>query len=94
MLARSEVRSHVLLYIIGCIFAASFFGTSVQTYSAVPTELPAISGAETTGFALKDGDRVLFYGDSITEQRLYTSYVEQYVLTHYPDRRITFLNTG
>src|SRR5215470_3345286 len=45
-------------------------------------------------FALKDGDRVLFYGDSITEQRLYTTYVEHYVLTHYPERRITFINTG
>jgi lysophospholipase L1-like esterase len=47
-----------------------------------------------TDFALKDGDRVVFFGDSITEQRLYTTYVEQYVLTHYPDRRITFINTG
>jgi lysophospholipase L1-like esterase len=45
-------------------------------------------------FALKDGDRVVFYGDSITEQRLYTTYLEHYVLTHYPDRRVTFINTG
>jgi hypothetical protein len=45
-------------------------------------------------FALKDRDRVVFYGDSITEQRLYTTYIEHYVLTHYPDRRITFINTG
>ncbi|HJQ23052.1 MAG TPA: SGNH/GDSL hydrolase family protein [Blastocatellia bacterium] len=45
-------------------------------------------------FALRDGDRVLFYGDSITEQRLYTTYVEHYVLTHYPERRVTFINTG
>jgi len=45
-------------------------------------------------FALKDRDRVVFYGDSITEQRLYTSYVEHYVLTRYTDRRVTFINTG
>ncbi|MFL6274522.1 MAG: SGNH/GDSL hydrolase family protein [Blastocatellia bacterium] len=45
-------------------------------------------------FALRDGDRVLFYGDSITEQRLYTTYVEHYVLTRYPERRISFINTG
>ncbi len=45
-------------------------------------------------FALKDRDRVVFYGDSITEQRLYTTYVEHFVLTHYPRRRITFVNTG
>lgn len=45
-------------------------------------------------FALRDGDRVLFYGDSITEQRLYTTYVEHYVLTRYTERHITFINTG
>ena len=45
-------------------------------------------------FALKDKDRVVFFGDSITEQRLYTTYVEHYVLTHYPDRQVTFINTG
>jgi lysophospholipase L1-like esterase len=58
--------------------------------------LPA-AGADKTqesGFALRDGDRVLFYGDSITEQRLYTTYVEHYVLTHYPERHVTFINTG
>ena len=46
-------------------------------------ELPVLA-QNATDFALKDGDRVVFYGDSITEQRLYTTYVEHYVLTHYP----------
>ena len=32
-------------------------------------------------FALRDGDRVVFYGDSITDQRLYTTFVETYVVT-------------
>jgi hypothetical protein len=32
-------------------------------------------------FHLKDGDRVVFYGDSITDQRLYTTFVETYALT-------------
>jgi lysophospholipase L1-like esterase len=50
--------------------------------------------AQAIKFVLKDGDRVVFYGDSITEQRLYTTYVEHYVLTHYPDRHVTFINTG
>ena len=35
-------------------------------------------------FYLKDGDRVVFYGDSITEQRLYTTYTETYVVTRFP----------
>ncbi|MFP5262942.1 MAG: SGNH/GDSL hydrolase family protein [Blastocatellia bacterium] len=51
-------------------------------------------GKQETDFALRDGDRVVFFGDSITEQRLYTTYVEHYVLTHYPNRRVQFINTG
>lgn len=54
----------------------------------------SIAQKQVAGFALKDGDRVVFFGDSITEQRLYTTYVEHYVLTHFPDRRITFINSG
>ena len=45
-------------------------------------------------FYLQNLDRVVFYGDSITEQRLYTSYVESFVLTRYPDLDITFFNRG
>jgi lysophospholipase L1-like esterase len=44
--------------------------------------------------ALHDGDRVAFYGDSITAQRFYTRYVEDFVLTRYPKLHITFLNAG
>lgn len=46
------------------------------------------------GFALKDGDCVVFYGDSITEQRLYTSDVEEFVLTRFPGSKITFIQAG
>jgi len=39
--------------------------------------LALIAAAMAQGqFQLKDGDRVVFYGDSITEQRLYTTFVE------------------
>ena len=44
--------------------------------------------------ALHDGDRVVFYGDSITAQRLYTRFVEDFVLTRYPQMRVTFINAG
>jgi lysophospholipase L1-like esterase len=33
-------------------------------------------------------------GDSITEQRLYTTYIEAYVLTRYPTWKLTFRNVG
>ena len=45
-------------------------------------------------FALKDGDTVVFYGDSITAQRLYTRYVEDFVLTRYPALHVRFVNAG
>jgi lysophospholipase L1-like esterase len=44
--------------------------------------------------ALHDGDRVAFYGDSITAQRLYTRFVEDFVLTRYPQLHVTFWNAG
>jgi lysophospholipase L1-like esterase len=45
-------------------------------------------------FYLKDGDRVVFYGDSITEQRLYTTYVETYVVTRFPQLNVSFVHSG
>ncbi|MBI3425082.1 MAG: SGNH/GDSL hydrolase family protein [Acidobacteria bacterium] len=46
------------------------------------------------GFYLKSGDRVVFYGDSITDQRLYTTFVETYVLTRFPKLEISFVHSG
>ena len=45
-------------------------------------------------FVLHDGDTVVFYGDSITAQRLYTRDVEEFVLTRYPKLHVRFLNAG
>jgi lysophospholipase L1-like esterase len=45
-------------------------------------------------FALHDGDTVVFYGDSITAQRLYTRFAEEFVLTRYPTLHIRFVNAG
>jgi lysophospholipase L1-like esterase len=45
-------------------------------------------------FFIKDGDRIVFLGDSITEQRLYTTYIEAYALTRHPDWKLWFRNVG
>lgn len=45
-------------------------------------------------FFIREGDHVVFLGDSITEQRLYTTYVEVYVLTRFPKWNLTFRNAG
>jgi lysophospholipase L1-like esterase len=45
-------------------------------------------------FLIHDGDRVVFLGDSITEQRLYTTYIEGYALSRHPDWKLSFRNVG
>jgi lysophospholipase L1-like esterase len=45
-------------------------------------------------FYLKNGDRVVFYGDSITDQRLYTTFAESYVVTRFPKLDVTFVHSG
>lgn len=50
--------------------------------------------AHAQGFYLHDGDRVIFYGDSITAQRFYTQDIESFVNTRYPKLNVTFHNAG
>jgi lysophospholipase L1-like esterase len=50
--------------------------------------------ARAESFALKDGDKVVFYGDSITDQRLYTTFTETYVVTRFPNLNVSFVHSG
>ena len=43
---------------------------------------------------LQDGDTLVFCGDSITHQCLYSQYVETFFYTRYPERRIRFHNAS
>ena len=54
--------------------------------------VPALAHAG--DFYLKDGDRVVFYGDSITEQLLYTAYAETYAVTRFPHLNLSFTHSG
>jgi hypothetical protein len=45
-------------------------------------------------FYLHNGDRVLFYGDSITEQRYYPVAVETYVRTRFPNLKVSFIDSA
>jgi len=45
-------------------------------------------------FFLKNGDKVVMMGDSITEQHLYSSYVEAWILTRFPAWDLKFFNVG
>lgn len=43
---------------------------------------------------LQDGDRVCFYGDSITEQRYYGADVQTFIRTRFPKLNVDFVNSG
>jgi lysophospholipase L1-like esterase len=45
-------------------------------------------------FAIHDGDRVVIYGDSITDQRLYSTFMEEYVLTRFPAWKVQWTQSG
>jgi lysophospholipase L1-like esterase len=50
--------------------------------------------APADSFYLHSGDTVVFYGDSITDQRLYTMVTELFVVTRYPRLDIRFVDSG
>lgn len=53
-----------------------------------------IGRAAEPGFFFHPGDTMVFLGDSITEQRLYTTYLEAYTLTRFPQQSFIFRNAG
>jgi lysophospholipase L1-like esterase len=52
---------------------------------------PGVGRAE---FALRDGDTVIFLGDSITAARGFDKVVENYTLLRFPGRKVRFVNSG
>ena len=66
--------------------------------SLLLSALPFVSAQTTTpaasDFGLHDGDRVVFYGDSITDQRLYSTFIEEYVLTRFPTWKMQWTQSG
>lgn len=57
----------------------------------------AVGGNGTTQLnppGLRNHDRVVFYGDSITDNATYCRDVEDYIVTHYPNLDVRFFNAG
>lgn len=69
-----------------------------RSLAAIMVAAALLAGARTAtaqnDFYLKNGDRVVFYGDSITDQRLYTIFVETYVVTRFPRLDVQFVHSG
>lgn len=45
-------------------------------------------------FALRNGDRVVFYGDTLIHKQLFSTYVETFVRVRYPTLDTRFINAG
>jgi lysophospholipase L1-like esterase len=67
------------------------FSLLVALFGGLPLRLAA---AEPGAFPFKPGDRVLFLGDSITEQYQYSTYIELYLTTRWPHGKMAFYNAG
>ncbi len=78
-----------LLIVVLIASLVPLMAQQTQAPAPAPELKPILSGIE-----LKDGDTLVFLGDSITHQCLYTQYIEDYFYTRYPDRRISFHNSG
>lgn len=52
------------------------------------------ASAHAADFFFKDGDVVVMIGDSITEQHLYSNFVEMWTVTRFPKWKLTFRNVG
>ncbi len=60
-------------------------------------ERPGAASPASARFApLKIGDQetIVFYGDSITEQNLYSAYLETFLLSRFPQKKLAFFNFG
>lgn len=67
---------------------------SLRTLAVALLVAASLSASAQSNFYLQKDDRVVFYGDSITQQYHYASFVETYVATHYPELNVRFINAG
>jgi lysophospholipase L1-like esterase len=74
-----RLRLTSLLLVFTCVFAI----LQATDASVAIAELPLV-----------DGDRVLFIGDSITQDGRYVDLIQGYLWAKYPDREITIVNAG
>lgn len=66
----------------------------LKPFAAIALIAFPLSALGDDAFFVKDNDRVVFYGDSITDQRLYTTFTESFVVTRFPKRNVAFVHSG
>ncbi len=88
--ARFIAPSFLCCALLCCAFLLSllaFLSAPLRAQQAAQQQPPA-------PFFLHDGDTVVFYGDSVTEQNRYTRDIETWTLVHHPDWHVRFINSG
>ena len=70
----------------------------VLAQTAVPPQAVADSpdgaGLSTGEVRIGDVETIVFYGDSITEQNLYSAYLETFLLSRFPQKKLAIFNFG
>ncbi len=73
-------------------FAAVSAGILLPALASAPAQ--TVTPPAASDFAIHDGDHVVLYGDSITDQRLYSTFIEEYVLTRFPTWKVQWTQSG
>ncbi len=73
--------------------------SSLLLVAAVGPTWPAVAvdtnpAAPPVAVGLRDRETIVFYGDSITEQNLYTAYLETFLLSRFPKKQLAVFNFG
>jgi lysophospholipase L1-like esterase len=71
-------------------------GLAAAVSIAQPMDVFARTSVFTTApdFLFKEGDQVMFLGDSITHSGRWQTFIRNFYLTCYPERRISYINSG
>lgn len=70
-------------------------GWQRAVYTVLAAWMATVSVAQAAdGFFFQPNDRIVFLGDSITEQYQYSTDIELYLTTRFPDWNLTFINAG
>ena len=80
-------RSHALPFLPPVVNAAAL-AAALLFGAALPAR------ADTTGFQLQDGDRVVLLGNTLIEREQKYGYWETLLTTRWPNRHVTFRNLG
>ncbi len=66
----------------------------LSLFALILVSAPLAAADDAADFFFRKGDRIVFLGDSITEQYQYSTDIELYLTTRFPDGDMTFINAG